>query len=368
MKKKTHEEYVAELATKNPTVEVVGTYVDAKTKIAHHCLIHDVYWDASPQVALNGGCPECKKDKIGAFRRRAHEEYIEEVAKISPHIVVMGKYTNAKTQILHWCTIHDIKWTPTPESILDGCGCWKCGGGKIGNNKRKPHKQYVKEVARINKNIVVLGKYIDSKTPILHKCLIHNVEWCTSPSNILKGKGCRECKKDKIRDKNSRTHEQYIKELKNINPDILVLGIYKNAKTPILHKCLIDGHEWCVTPDSLLQGFGCPQCNESSGERLIRQFLQSNNIIYEYQKVFDNCRDIKPLPFDFYLPTYNICIEYDGRQHYESIECFGGEEKFELQQKHDAIKTEYCKNNNMKLLRIPYFKNTEEELNNFLFI
>ena len=63
-------------------------------------------------------------------------------------------------------------------------------------------------------------------------------------------------------------------------------------------------------------------------------------------------------------------IEYDGEQHFRPIEYFGGQKKFELQQKHDTIKNEYCKNNGIPLLRIPYFKydNIEEELNNFLFI
>lgn len=114
----------------------------------------------------------------------------------------------------------------------------------------------------------------------------------------------------------------------------------------------------------------CPQCNESKGEKKIRLWLEKNNIPYKKQEKFDNCRDIKPLPFDFYLPTFNIAIEYDGRQHFEPIEFFGGQEYFESVKMHDGLKNEYCKNNGIPLLRIPYFKfdNIEEELNNFLFI
>lgn len=78
--------------------------------------------------------------------------------------------------------------------------------------------------------------------------------------------------------------------------------------------------------------------------------------------------DIRPLPFDFYLPEYNICIEYDGEQHNRSVKHFGGDKAFYTRIKHDNIKNEYCKNNGISLLRIPYFKNIEEELNNFLFI
>ena len=83
--------------------------------------------------------------------------------------------------------------------------------------------------------------------------------------------------------------------------------------------------------------------------------------------------DINPLPFDFYLPQLNKCIEYDGGQHYFPVDFAGkgmehAEEQFRKTQYRDKIKNDYCKNNGISLLRIPYFKNVEEELNNFLFI
>ena len=68
------------------------------------------------------------------------------------------------------------------------------------------------------------------------------------------------------------------------------------------------------------------------------------------------------------MPVYGVCIEYQGEQHYRPIEYFGGEESFYLQQKHDQIKRNYCKHNNIKLLEIPYWEDIEKVLNNFLFI
>ena len=61
------------------------------------------------------------------------------------------------------------------------------------------------------------------------------------------------------------------------------------------------------------------------------------------------------MPFDFYLPDYNICIEYDGELHYKSIDFYGGEEELMKQQNRDNIKTQYCKDNNITLIRIPYW-------------
>ena len=80
------------------------------------------------------------------------------------------------------------------------------------------------------------------------------------------------------------------------------------------------------------------------------------NISYIPQYKFDDCRFYRTLPFDFYLPKYNICIEYDGQQHYEIVEHFGGFDKFVDTKIRDTIKSEYCKKNNIKLIRIPYWE------------
>lgn len=82
---------------------------------------------------------------------------------------------------------------------------------------------------------------------------------------------------------------------------------------------------------------------------------------------FDNCKYKNKLPFDFYLPDYNICIEYDGLQHYESIEYFGGEKNYKLRIEKDKIKTKYCQDNNIILERIIYSDNIIEKLENILF-
>lgn len=144
--------------------------------------------------------------------------------------------------------------------------------------------------------------------------------------------------------------------------------MYVSANIPILHKCLIDGYEWSVSPSNLLSGHGCPKCNDSKGEKQVSLWLDNHHILYEKQKRFKDCCNIKPLPFDFYLPKQNICIEYDGEQHFKPKDHFGGQNGFEKRVKNDNIKNEYCKKNGISLLRIPYYKNVEEELNNFLFI
>lgn len=93
------------------------------------------------------------------------------------------------------------------------------------------------------------------------------------------------------------------------------------------------------------------------GVQKVISILQKNNIKYEQEKKYDTCVLPKgfKLPFDFYLPEYNILIEYDGEQHFKV--AFGQtEEKLILQKQYDEIKNQWCKDNNIKLIRIPYYK------------
>ena len=102
---------------------------------------------------------------------------------------------------------------------------------------------------------------------------------------------------------------------------------------------------------------------ESIGERMISEYMNLNNINFERQKKFKNCRHKKRLSFDFYLPDSNICIEYNGIQHYEPVEHFGGQDRFKNQLLHDNIKREYCENNNIKLIIIiRYDEDIDEKL------
>lgn len=92
---------------------------------------------------------------------------------------------------------------------------------------------------------------------------------------------------------------------------------------------------------------------KSSGECILEQIFLDNNIKFETQKIFKDCKDTSYLRFDFYLSDYNVCIEYDGIQHFEVI-GWNTKEKFLEIQKKDKIKNDYCKNNNIGLIRVSY--------------
>ena len=104
-----------------------------------------------------------------------------------------------------------------------------------------------------------------------------------------------------------------------------------------------------------LRGEGCGFCKTNSkGEEYIKMWLDGMNIKYIRQKSFKDCKYINSLSFDFYLPKYEMCIEFDGLQHYKPVSYFGGADGFKKSKKRDKVKDEWCLKNNIKLLRIKY--------------
>lgn len=120
------------------------------------------------------------------------------------------------------------------------------------------------------------------------------------------------------------------------------------------------GHNWHPTYESFVYCKNkCLYCQYSKGEEEIKRILNKNNIKFIQQFSFDDCIYKRKLKFDFYLPEYKCCIEFDGVQHFEEIEYFGGLESYEDLKIKDNIKNKYCKDNDIKLVRISY-----QEINN----
>ena len=370
MKKKTHEEYVNELAVKNPNVEVIGTYVDAKTKIQHRCRKHNIIWDILPSNILKGqGCTKCKYEKMHNNKNlKSHEQYLQEIHVKNPKVIVIGTYINASTPILHRCKYCNNEWLSYPCDILSGKSCKNCSNKMAGIRKRKSHSQYVNDLSVLNSNIEPVEPYINTDTAILHKCKTCGYIWAIKPNHTLSGHGCPKCGFKRSSDIRKKEHGQYVFELLEVNPNIEAIEEYVNYNTSIVHRCKKCNYKWSIDPSHTMRGQGCPICNESHGERQITTWLDHQHIEYKPQYRFDDCRDKYTLPFDFYLPRHNVCIEYNGKQHYEAIDFFGGEEAFNIRQYHDRIKDDYCKNNGIHMLRISYQQDIEEELKKFLLI
>lgn len=339
---------------------VSSEYINNKTKIK---MVHEICsfeYDVVPSSFLRGiRCPKCS-----GKMKKTTEQYKKEVYDlVGDEYEILGEYKNAITKIKtkheNCGNIYSVK----PSGFLSGDRCPKCGG-----SLKKTDEIYKKEIFDLVGNeYEAITAYINNRTKIEMKHNVCGYVYNVKPNVFLSGCRCPWCFGSV-----KKTTEQFKEDVYDlVEGEYEVLGEYKNSKDKILMRHSTDEciYEYKVTPNDFLRGRRCPQCKESKGEKDIKIYLDTKKINFSPQYRFDDCRNKYPLPFDFAVfnedKTLNCLIEYDGQQHYKSFIFFGGMEKLKQTQKHDQIKTQYCKDNNIKLIRIPYwdFDNIETILN-----
>lgn len=151
---------------------------------------------------------------------------------------------------------------------------------------------------------------------------------------------------------------------------------YKGDKVPLKLMCSC-GNDFYVDINHFVAGkYQCNECRtkQSAIAAKVELWLNKNHFSYSKEKIFKDCKNKKSLPFDFYLKDYRACIEVDGVGHYRPV-AFGGQKEnaqynYEQRVQNDSIKTEYCRKNNIPLLRLPFWEiendNYEELLNSFI--
>lgn len=212
----------------------------------------------------------------------------------------------------------------------------------------------------------------NNKTYIKYICPKHGIH-SMRIANLESGKGCPECIHEKHREVYKTSCNEVVKRIEDCGGILLNKEDYINQSTKNLKViCPNCGNTFITSLRNFTQhgGQACDKCcdNESIGEKKIKNYLENNGIYFKQEYWFQDCRDVKPLPFDFYLPNQNIIIEFDGRQHFEETKHF--RHSLETVKKHDEIKNKYCHDNGICLIRIPYTKmnKIEEILENELFL
>jgi hypothetical protein len=272
------------------------------------------------------------------------------------------EYKGVKEKIKIICN-HDHIFEQTPNDHLNGHGCKKCSGWgamKFNNNEFLDRLNKVYGNSLIYNDVIYKGH----DEPVTLICPLHG-DFIKKPKDlIIKKSGCPKCGYIKSTNKRKKTNDEFIEISNKIHNNIYDYSLvdYKRANTKVKIVCKQHGVFEQSPKDHIHQNQGCSLCSSSKGEKLIRLYLTNNNIYFEEQKRFEDC--INPssqrvLPFDFYIPKFKTCIEFDGEQHFSPVEWFGGVEKFNYIVIRDNVKNEYCKNNNIKLIRIKFNQITQ---------
>lgn len=296
-------------------------------------------------------CHICSR-KTSSEKKKYTYDFVKEYIESFGYVLLSEKYIRQDKKLEMVCPKGHI-FKMSFSKFKQGQRCPKCC-----NNKKMTHEEFIEKFYKQNPNansIEILGTYINSTTKIRCKCKVDKYEWETIPSVLLNQKcGCPKCSGNI-----QKSHEEFMKDFikKNIFAnEIEILEKYKNAYTKIKCRCKIDGYEWETKPSNLLNGTGCPKCNESKGEKRIAKYLKENNIKFKPQKKFNDLLGVgsKQLSYDFYLPLYDILIEYQGEYH-DGTAGNQTEKEFEIQKEHDKRKKKYAEEHNIELLEIWYW-------------
>lgn len=294
--------------------------------------------------------------------------FIKELNRRYPSkFIVLGKYNSIHTKIRVRCCKCQYEYDVEPNSILNrGTNCPNCSNIAVHKKQRWTtidFKKKVKELA--GESYVVIGSYVDSQTKIDMKHLTCGHVFSIKPNAFIQGHRCLYCFMNK-----KKTTKQFKQEINDlVGNDYDLIGEYNGCMNYVKLKHNKCGHIFGITPNNFLGGSRCPYCTKlgcSNGEQLIKYYLDDKGINYKYGYLIPDLVDMRNLHFDFWLDDLNIAIEYDGIQHFKPIEYFGGVDAFHSQQIRDRLKDNYCKNNNIKLIRIPYTMDTKNKVKDIL--
>lgn len=349
-KRKTTAEFKKEVKEKtNGEFVVLGEYVKNSAKIE---MLHNVcgtIFEKTLNTMLSKGfiCPNCKKHKI-----RDEKEFISDLANIhGEEYILSGTYTNQNTKVLITHTECGNEFEVLPTTILRGTRCPYCYGALAWSTEKLSN--FIKEM--YNGEYELVSEYINANEPVMIRHTICNTVNSVKVHNFLRGAKCLTCFGSSL-----KTTEQFIGEVKKLVKDeYTVLGEYISSGEPLLMKHEECNTEYMVRPNAFLRGSRCPRCMQSSrGEDRIIHYLEYNNIKFKSQFKIDACRNKRALPFDFAIYDNGKLIgliEYQGKQHYKIVEHFNGEQGFKERKYNDKIKKDFCKNNDIPLLEIPFW-------------
>ena len=257
-----------------------------------------------------------------------------------------------------------FEWSVLPVNIMNGRKCPNCNPASRAAFLKSHSTFHEKTTAEFSKevdeltggNISLAGEYVGSGLETLFHCNVHNIDFSMSPTSFrVVNYRCPKCKYEHNSETQKKSGSQFVKELQDAhNGEIIALDPYAGNHTIIRFKCRVCGCVFSTEPNAVLRISGCPSCAEPKGEAEIEKFLKNKHLDYTRQKTFDGVSIRRKLRYDFYVPSMNLLIEYDGKQHYESIPYFGGEETLARQKRHDSVKDRYAIENDIRLIRLTY--------------
>lgn len=247
-----------------------------------------------------------------------------------------------------------------PNTFLRGASCPFCLKRRKRNSDDWIERAKEKNNTKYDYSLV---EYKNMKTKVKIICPEHGVFEIT-PDAHLHGQGCPICGREKNRVERLKVFDKKIaSEIHNGKYDYSLVE-YGGVDYPVKIICPIHGVFEQTPYKHINCRQGCPRCRESHGEQEVEKVLAENNIDFVPQHHYDDLRGNSGqyLKFDFFIPKYNVEVEFQGEQHYVPYKRFGGEKKFKRLLDYDQKKRDYCTEHGITELEIKYDENIKERI------
>lgn len=330
-------------------------YVNSKTKVCIICPEHGEFWqEARNHTNCKQGCPKCGKQYNRSNKKLTTLEFIEKAKKVHGNKYNYSKvvYINNRSKVCIICSQHGEFWQE-PYNHLKGFGCCECGG-----HKKYTNDDFISKANKIHNNKYDYSKveYVNTDTKVIITCPEHG-DFLITPHHHLNGVGCTKCCGNY-----SYTTEEVINLFKKVHGDLYDYSnvIYSNTYSKVSIVCKKHGL-FKQSPKAHLAGQGCPICKNEYTKSEAKLFENIKkyfpDTIHHHRPDFLKTYKNGKQEFDIFIPSLNVAIEYQGKQHFEPVSIFGGEKGYERMKFLDVVKYNKCKKNDIKLYYFSYEKN-----------
>ena len=307
------------------------------------------------------GCPMCKSE-LDAKKNSCTKEKFLKISRQKfgdKFDYTRLNYVDCNTSINLVCSVHGKSFNIKPIKHIRNKtgGCPVCGK-ELSLRRQMPLEKFLRLANERHKNRYDYSKtkYGGIKKHIEIECPLHGA-FIKSPEHHLSGQGCPKCSNERKSKEHIIPFETFVERAKMIYSDLYGYekSGYVKITAPISLECKKHGPFTVLAKDHL-NGQHCPKCKVSKGEQKIMSVLNTYSISYEREKKFEDLKVKKMLRYDFYLPEYNMCVEYHGIQHYKIVTKYKmTDESLRQNKRRDKLKKRYCRKNSIQYLCIPYF-------------
>lgn len=270
---KAHPDFCKAVKKIHPHIEIAGTYTGRNNRVDCRCTICGHEWAPVAGNLLEGyGCPNIRQhDDYDNPLKMSTSEFLQKASELNPDFDIISEFKGVDEDITVKCRICGYESTAKANTLLTaqkGCPNYRNHPGYTDPRSRTT-AEFIELMQGVNPDIEIIGNYVKSGVPIKCKCRVCGHVWEATPNDLLNyGTGCPNFRNHPgYRNKKLKTTSQFIEELSEVNPNILVLGEYEASNEKIACKCKICGHEWSATASSLLHGHGCPNFRNHPGYR-----------------------------------------------------------------------------------------------------